>query len=166
MTTLLASLILGGPGLTGPKIQVKLGNGKSFTLQLDAKNAPKSSAGIADLVKKKFYNGVIVHRVEPGFCVQWGDPYTRNGLNDPRVGSGGSGKQLPFEPGKLPFTTGVLGVASKGAGTGGDGQIFVMLGDAPSLNGNYAAIGKVIQGMNVVMGIKVGDKIASMKIVK
>ncbi len=151
--------------LTGPKILVSLDGGKSFTLQLDTANAPKSSAGIEALVKKRFYDGTRVHRVEPGFCVQWGDPYSKNGVSDPRVGTGGSGNTLPFEPGKLPFVKGVLGVASKGAGTGGDGQIFVMTGDSPSLNGGYAAIGKVVKGMDVVEAIQVGDKVTSMKIV-
>ena len=152
--------------LTGPKILVKLGNGKSFTLQLDATNAPKSSEGIAALVKKGFYDGTVVHRVEPSFVVQWGDPYSKKGLDDPRVGTGGSGSPLPFEPGKMSFKRGVLGVASKGAGTGGDGQIFVMTGDSPSLDGGYAAIGKVTQGMDVVDAMVRGDKIVSMKIEK
>ena len=168
MTTLLvASLLLhGGQALTGPKILVNMANGRSFTIQTDAKNAPKSVAGIVALVKKGFYDGTRVHRVVPGFCVQWGDPYSRNGVDDPRVGTGGSGKDLPFEPGKLSFKTGVLGVASKGAGTGGDGQIFVMTGDAPQLDGGYAAIGKVVSGLKVVLAIQKGDKVLSMRIVK
>lgn len=156
----------GDEPLTGSKILVKLGNGKSFTLQLDAKNAPESSKGIEALVKERFYDGTRVHRVEPGFCVQWGDPLSKNGVDAPGVGTGGSGKTLPFEPGKLSFKTGVLGVASKGAGTGGDGQLFVMTGDATQLDGNYAAIGKVVEGLDVATAIQRGEKIASMSVVK
>ncbi len=168
MTTLLASLLVlhGGQAITGPKVLVTLGNKKSFTLQLDAKNTPKTTAGIAALVKKGFYNGLHVHRVEPGFCVQWGDPLSKNGVSDPRVGSGGTGKNLPFEAGKLSFVKGVLGMASTGAGTGGDCQIFVTTGDAQFLDGKYSAFGKVVKGMDVVLTIQVGDTIASMKVVK
>lgn len=166
MSLLLASLVLGGQKLTGPKIIVNMANGKSFTIQTDAKNAPKTVAGISALVKKGFYDGQRVHRVVDGFVIQWGDPKSRNGADAPGVGSGQNAAPLPFEAGKLPFTTGVVGIASTGAGTGGDCQLFVMLGPADSLNGGYSAMGKVIAGMNVVMSIQKGDKILSMKLVK
>ena len=153
--------------LTGPKIVVNMANGKSFTMQLDAKNTPKTSEGIAALVKKGFYDGQRVHRVEPGFVVQWGDPISKEGVDDPRVGSGGTGKNLPFEAGKLSFDKGVLGMASTGAGVGGDCQMFVVTGDnAQFLDGKYSAFGKVVSGMDVVMKIAKGDKILSMKIAK
>lgn len=168
MTTLLAGILLlhGGQTVTGPKVLVTLGNGKSFTLQLDAKNTPKTVAGITALVKKGFYNGTRVHRVEPGFCVQWGDPLSKNGVDTPGVGSGGTNKNLPFEPGKLSFKKGVLGMASTAAGAGGDCQMFVTLGDATFLDGKYSAFGKVVKGMDVVASIERGVKIVSMKVVK
>lgn len=168
MTSLLAGILLlhGGQAITGPKVLVTLGTGKSFTLQLDAKNTPKTSAGIAALVKKGFYTGIRIHRVEPGFCVQWGDPLSKNGVDAPGVGSGGTGKNLPFEPGTLSFKKGVLGMASTAAGAGGDCQMFIALGDVPQLDGKYSAFGKVVKGMDVVMGIERGVKIVSMKIVK
>lgn len=163
---LLASLVLGGQRLTGPKIVVNMANGKSFTIQTDEKGAPKTVAGIAALVKKGFYDGQRVHRVERGFVIQWGDPKSRNGVDTPGVGSGNNAPALPFEAGRLPFTKGVVGIASTGAGTGGDCQLFVMLGPAPSLNGGYSAMGRVVDGMNVVMNIQKGDKILSMKLIK
>ena len=153
--------------LTGPKIVVNMANGKSFTMQLDAKNTPKTSEGIAALVKTGFYDGQRVHRVEPGFVVQWGDPLSKDGVDDPRVGSGGTGKNLPFEAGKLSFDKGVLGMASTGSGLGGDCQMFVVTGDnAQFLDGKYSAFGKVVSGMDVVTKIAKGDKILSMKIAK
>jgi cyclophilin family peptidyl-prolyl cis-trans isomerase len=166
MTTLLAGLlVLGGQAVTGPKVLVTLGNGKSFTLQLDAKNTPATTKGITALVKKGFYNGIRVHRVED-WVVQWGDPLSRNGVDSPGVGSGGTGKNLPFEAGKLSFTKGTLGMASTGTGVGGDCQIFVVTRDSTFLNGGYSAFGKVVKGMDVVLHIQKGDKIASMKVVK
>lgn len=170
MTSLIASLLLlkGGQALTGPKILVTLGTGKNFTIQLDAKNTPKTAQGIAALVKKGFYNGQYVHRVVPDFVVQWGDPISKSGANTPGVGSGGTGKNLPFEAGKLSFVKGTLGMASTGRKLGGDCQMFVVTSDTNGLqlNGDYSAFGKVVKGMDVVMKIQQGDKIASMKIVK
>ena len=154
--------------LTGPKIVVNMANGKSFTMQLDAKNTPKTSEGIAALVKKGFYDGQRVHRVVPDFVVQWGDPLSKEGADAPGVGSGGTGKNLPFEPGKLSFGKGVLGMASTGRKLGGDCQMFVVTSDenGRQLDDDYSAFGKVVSGMDVVMKIEKGDKILSMKIVK
>ena len=168
MTTLLAGLVLlkGSQALAGPKILVNMSNGRSFTIQTDAKNAPKTVAGIVTLVKKGFYNDQRVHRVEPGFVVQWGDPKSKNGVDSPLVGSGQNAPALPFEPGKLKFVAGTVGIASTGRQLGGDCQLFVMLGASPGLNGDYSAMGKVVSGMNVVAAIQKGDKILSMKIVK
>ena len=163
---LLASLVLlkGGQKLTGPKIVVNMANGKSFTIQTDAKGAPKTVAGIGALVKKGFYDGQRVHRVED-WVTQWGDPKSRNGADAPGVGSGQNAAPLPFEAGKVSFTKGTVGIASTGTGVGGDCQLFVVKRDSTFLNGGYSAMGKVVDGMNVVMNIQKGDKILSMKLV-
>lgn len=166
MTTLVASLLLlQGQALNGPKVLVTLSGGKSFTLQLDSKNTPKTTAGITALVNKGFYTGQRVHRVED-WVVQWGDPLSKGGVDAPGVGSGGTGKDLPFEAGKISFKKGTLGMASTGAGLGGDSQMFVVLRDSTFLDGGYSSFGRVVKGMDVVMKIKRGDKITSMKIVK
>lgn len=167
MTTLIASLLLlrGGQAITGPKILVTFSSGKSFTMQMDAKNTPGTSKGIAALVKKGFYDGQRVHRVED-WVVQWGDPKSRNGVDTPGVGGGQNSTPLPFEAGKLPFTKGTIGIASTGNQVGGDCQLFVVLRDSTFLDGNYSAAGRVVKGMDVVAHIQRGDKIASMKIVK
>ena len=119
-------------------------------------------------MKKGFYNGQHVHRVVPDFVVQWGDPLSKNGANAPGVGSGGTGKNLPFEAGKLSFVKGTLGMASTGRQLGGDCQMFVVTSNTSGLqlNGDYSAFGKVVKGMDVVMKIQQGDTIVSMKIVK
>ena len=166
MVTLLASLVLlKGQAIVGPKILVKMASGKSFTIQTDAKNAPKTTAGIVALVKKGFYTNQRVHRVED-WVTQWGDPKSKNGVDAPGVGGGQNAPALPFEAGKLSFTKGTVGIASTGTGVGGDCQLFVVKRDSTFLNGGYSAMGRVTNGMNVVMAIQRGDRILSMKIVK
>lgn len=149
--------------LKGPQVVVSLEGGKSFTLQLDQENTPQTVAGITALVKKGFYNGIRVHRVEE-WVTQWGDPLSKNGADAPGVGSGGTGKNLPFEAGKLSFVKGTLGMASTGGKVGGDCQMFVVTRDSTFLDGDYSAFGKVVKGMDVVQAIQKGDKIVSMKI--
>jgi cyclophilin family peptidyl-prolyl cis-trans isomerase len=166
ISTVIAALAIGfaGPAPTGPKLVVTMGNGKAFTIATDQKGSPKTVAHILALVKKKFYDGQKVHRVEE-WVTQWGDPGTKNGSVDgPGIGSGGSGKDVPFEPSKTGFVRGVVGLASTGAQVGGDSQLFVLKRDAAYLNGNYAVVGVVTKGMGVVDGIKRGDKIKSIRI--
>ena len=167
MTTLIASLLVlrGGQAISGPKFVVTFASGKSFTIQADAKNAPATAKGITALVKKGFYDGQRVHRVED-WVVQWGDPKSKKGVDTPGVGGGQNSPALPFEAGKLSFTKGTVGMASTGNQVGGDCQLFVVLRDSTFLNGNYSAMGRVVKGMDVVMKIQRGDKIVSTKLVK
>ncbi len=166
MTTLLVGLVLlKGQAIVGPKILFNMANGKSFTIQTDAKNAPKTAAGIVALVKKGFYDKQRVHRVED-WVTQWGDPKSKNGVDIPGVGGGQNSAPLPFEAGTLSFTKGTVGIASTGTGVGGDCQLFVVKRDSAFLNGGYSAMGRVVAGMNVVMNIQRGDKILSARIVK
>lgn len=146
---------------SGPRIQVTLEGGKSFVIATDPKNYPKTVAGITKLVKNGFYNGQRFHRVEP-WVVQWGDPGSKKSIDQPGIGSGGSGTSLPFEGGVAPFKRGTVGIASTGGGVGGDSQLFVVTKDADWLYNQYAALGKVVSGMNVVDNIKRGDKIVRM----
>lgn len=151
---------------TGPRIKVVMANGKSFVIQTDQKGSPKTTAHIVALVKKKFYDGQRIHRVVPNFVIQWGSPESRTkDLASEAVGNGGSGKDIPFEESKAEFVKGVVGIASTGMKVGGDSQLFVMIGDAPRLNGNYAVLGKVVSGLEVCESIKVGDKIKSITVI-
>lgn len=153
---------------TGPRIVVTLEGKRSFTIATDPKSSPKTVAHILGLVRKRFYDGQRFHRVVPGFVIQWGAPASRDkDLSSEEVGSGGSGKKdLPFEESKVSFLKGVVGVASEGKKKGGDSQLFVMIGDATRLDGNYAVVGKVIQGQDVCDRVKVGDRILSMRVVE
>ena len=164
--TALAAFVIGfgGGAPTGPKLVVTMGDGKSFTMAMDAKWAPKTVAHIVDLVKKKFYDGQKVHRVE-AWVTQWGDPGTKTQpVTAEGIGSGGSGKDVPFEAGKGSFVRGAVGLASTGAKVGGDCQLFVLKSDATRLNRDYACIGAVTKGMSVVDAISRGDMIKSIRI--
>jgi len=160
ITTLIAATMLFGPQYnpTGPKLQFTMSNGKSFVIATDPKGSPKTTAQIVDLVKKKFYDSQRIHRVED-WVVQWGDPASKKGVDQPGVGSGGSGKDLPFEDNPATFAAGVVGIASTGSKVGGDSQLFVVLRDSSFLDHNYAILGKVVSGMDVVKAFKRGDTI-------
>ncbi len=160
----------------GPKIRFTMGNGKGFTITTDPKSSPLTVAHILNLVKKGFYDGQRVHRVE-GWVTQWGAPASRNEPLDvkapktgkmkqnDRVGDGGSGKDIAkFEMSEVDFYRGVVGIASNGLQLPGDSQLFVLKGNALRLYHSYAAVGKVTEGMDVVDKIKRGDRFRSARV--
>jgi cyclophilin family peptidyl-prolyl cis-trans isomerase len=110
-----------------------------------------------------------VHRVEPNFVVQFGDPKTRDMTKRDSWGKttgGGSGKPVGVaEISKTHLhTKGAVGLAHAGDATQADSQIYVMLGDRASLNGKYAVIGHVISGLDVVQKLQVEDMIKKVSI--
>jgi peptidyl-prolyl cis-trans isomerase B (cyclophilin B) len=86
-------------------------------------------------------------------------------MDHPKMGSGGPGYTIKAEFNKRPFDRGVLGMARGDDPNSGGSQVYLMLGPAPFLNGQYTAFGKVASGMDVVDTIKVGDRITSIKVV-
>lgn len=154
------------------------GRGKVL-LELYPNKAPKTVAHIVDLCKHRFYNGILVHRVEPGFVVQAGDPKTKTlkpqelaTMSDAKkrelaIGAGGSGKKIPFEQNDLTHVPGTIAMAlSAPRSDTGDSQWFINLVSNHQLDGDYCVFGKVIKGMEVVKKIQVGDRIASMSVVQ
>ena len=111
--------------------------------------APKHVARIKELVRLGFYDGTVFHRVIDGFMAQGGDPTG--------TGTGGSGVKLRAEFTGEPFVRGVVGMARSASPDSADSQFFIMLGAAPSLDGRYTAIGRVVEGMEGVDRIKKGD---------
>jgi peptidylprolyl isomerase len=163
---------------TGPKIQFAMANGKSFVITTDPKSSPKTVAHILRLVRKGFYNGQRVHRVEY-WVTQWGAPASRDQPLDiknpqtgkmelnPKVGDGGSGKNIDkFEMGEVDYVRGAVGIASDGLQLPGDSQLFILKRDWPRLYHSYAAVGKVTSGMDVVDAIKRGDRIRRARVVR
>ncbi len=125
-------------------------------VQLYPNDAPKTVANFVNLTQSGFYNGLIWHRIVPGFVIQSGDSNTRNGGGDKATwGSGTSGVNVPFEnDGNLHNTAGTIAMASTAAKSGGSSQFYINLVDnSASLDGNYAVFGKVIKGMDVVQAL-------------
>ncbi len=161
---------------TGPKIRTTMASGKSFVITTDPVRSPKTVAHILELAQKRhFYDRQRVHRVEY-WVTQWGDPKSRTvepflvkgpdgklKLND-KIGDGGSGKDLPFEMSDVDFKRSVVGVASEGLQLGGDSQLFIITQDRLYLWHSYAVVGRVTEGMDVVDGIKRGDRIRTMRV--
>ena len=125
--------------------------------------APKTVAQIKTLVKRKFYDGIVFHRVIPGFMAQTGDPTG--------TGSGGSDlPNIPAEFSKETFARGAVGMARSQSPNSANSQFFICFAPSPFLDNQYTVWGQVISGMEFVDKIKRGeppenpDKIISMKL--
>jgi peptidyl-prolyl cis-trans isomerase B (cyclophilin B) len=149
-----------------PTAIVTMEKGGEITLEFWPQDAPKHVENFVKLINQKFYDGQRVHRVEPNFVVQFGDPQSKTlPLDDPRMGSGGPGYTIKAEFNKRPFERGVLGMARTDDPNSAGSQVYIMLGPAEFLNGKYTAFGRVVTGMGVVDQIRVGDRIKSIKMV-
>jgi peptidyl-prolyl cis-trans isomerase B (cyclophilin B) len=125
----------------------------SFTVRLDVKTSPKTSASFVSLVQHKFFDGTVFHRIVPGFVIQGGDPTAS--------GSGGPGYETVDTPPKTAaYTHGVVAMAktqSEAPGTSGS-QFFVVTAANAGLPPDYAILGRVVKGIGVVDRIgKLGD---------
>ena len=155
-----------GAAAKSPKVVITMEQGGEITLEFFPKDAPKHVENFVGLARKGFYDGQRVHRVEPGFVVQFGDPQSKTlPMNDPRMGTGDPGYKIKAEFNTRKFERGVLGMARSQDPDSGGSQVYIMLGPAPFLNGKYTAFGQVTKGMDVVDKIRVGDRITSMKVV-
>jgi peptidylprolyl isomerase len=110
--------------------------------------APNHVARIKELVKKKFYDGIVFHRVIDGFMAQTGDPTG--------TGAGGSGKKLNAEFSAEPHVRGAVSMARANHPDSADSQFFIVFGDSRFLDGQYTVFGRVTEGMEFVDKIKKG----------
>ena len=113
--------------------------------------APNHVARIKELVRDKFYDGIVFHRVIDGFMAQTGDPTG--------TGMGGSGKKLKAEFNREPHVRGTVSMARAQSPDSGDSQFFICFEPASFLNGQYTVWGKVIEGMENVDKIKRGEPV-------
>jgi len=125
----------------------------SFTVRLDVQTSPKTSASFVSLVKSKYFDGTVFHRIAPGFVIQGGDPTA--------TGSGGPGYlTVDKPPTDAKYVHGVVAMAktqTQAAGTSGS-QFFVVTATNAHLPPDYAILGKVVSGIGVVARIgKLGD---------
>jgi peptidyl-prolyl cis-trans isomerase B (cyclophilin B) len=140
--------------ITTPKGTIK------FTFYSD--DAPKHAAAFVELAEKGFYDGTTFHRVEPGFVIQGGDPYSRDGGGSP--GTGGPGYNLAAEFNARPHLDGTVAMARSGQPDSAGSQFYICVGPQSFLNGNYTVFGQVTEGIDVVHSVAVGDVMESVTI--
>jgi peptidyl-prolyl cis-trans isomerase B (cyclophilin B) len=147
------------PG-AGPVIVVETAKG-TFEFETYPNDAPKTVARIVELVNKRFYNGLRVHRVVPNFVMQLGDPTTRDMTRQADWGRFGSG--TPIGVAEITKTRthvrGAVAMAHADDPTKADSQWYVTLSPQPRLDGKYTVFGKVISGMDIVTKLQVTDRI-------
>ena len=134
--------------MANPTFTITMANGGVITGELYPDKAPQSVRNFIDLANHNYYDGLIFHRVIPGFMIQGGDPMGE--------GFGGPGYSIKGEfmmngfINNLKHTRGVLSMARSMAPNSAGSQFFIMHENAPHLDGQYASFGRVIEGMEVV----------------
>ncbi len=129
-------------------VQIEMENGGVIKIELYPEQAPITAANFEKLVKEGFYNGLTFHRIIEGFMIQGGDPTG--------TGMGGSSENIKGEflrngvNNTLKHTRGVISMARSSDPDSASSQFFICHEDAPHLDGQYAAFGKVVEGMEVV----------------
>ena len=136
-------------------VEITMENGKIIRIELDASAAPLTVENFEKLVKEGFYDGLTFHRIIPGFMIQGGDP-DGNGMGGPGYGIKGEFASNGWDN-SIKHTRGVISMARSMMPNSAGSQFFIMHKDAPHLDGDYAAFGKVVEGIEVV------DEIAGVK---
>ena len=137
--------------MSNPIVTIEMENGGIIKAELYPDVAPQSVNNFVTLINKGFYNGLIFHRVIPGFMIQGGDPMG--------MGYGGPGYSIYGEfdangfQNDLDHTRGVLSMARSGNPNSAGSQFFLMHEDAPHLDGQYAAFGQITEGTDIAIDI-------------
>jgi len=137
---------------------ITMDKGGEIKIDFYPADAPKTVENFVTLAKKGFYDGLTFHRVEPGFVAQGGDPKGN--------GTGGPGYQIKAEFNKQKHLRGTVAMARSQHPDSAGSQFYICFKPAPFLDGQYTVFGIVTSGMEVVDGIKVGDKMKSVKILE
>lgn len=138
-----------------PMVMIEMENGQKIKIELYPEVAPETVKNFISLVTKGFYDGVIFHRVIPGFMIQGGDPQG--------TGTGGPGYSIKGEftangfKNSLKHDRGVISMARTADPNSAGSQFFLMVANSPHLDGQYASFGKVIEGLEEL------DRIVSVK---
>jgi peptidyl-prolyl cis-trans isomerase B (cyclophilin B) len=133
-----------------------------ITLEFFADDAPNHVGAFIERALEGFYDGTKFHRVVPGFVVQGGDPLSKH--DDPMVGTGGPGYRLKAEFNARKHLDGTVAMARSADPDSAGSQFYICLGPQPFLDGQYTVFGQVIDGMDVVRSIEVGDVMQSVSI--
>lgn len=132
--------------MQNPLVSIEMENGDSLTVELFPEIAPNTVRNFISLVQKGYYDGLIFHRVIPRFMIQGGCPQGS--------GMGGPGYSIPGEftanghDNGLKHQRGVISMARSSSPNSAGSQFFIMVADSPHLDGQYAAFGKVTEGMD------------------
>jgi peptidyl-prolyl cis-trans isomerase B (cyclophilin B) len=179
------------PQLEGmAKVELQV-NGSPIVIEINGTEAPITAGNFVDLVERGVYDGLVFHRVEPQFVVQGGDPQGKDPNFKGQLGTGGfvdpqtgSERRIPLEiklTGSneptyskarlggsvvLKHDRGVIAMARSAMPDSASSQFYITLENVPFLDGDYAVFGKVLEGMDVVDKIKVGDRITSAKVIE
>lgn len=153
-TDVVAANAAGGePAATAPAsnetVVMELKTGK-VTIRLRPDLAPQHVARVKQLVSEGFYNGIVFHRVIPGFMAQTGDP----------TGTGAGGSKYPDLPAEFtptPYERGTVGAARTNSPNTANSQFFITFQHTPSLNGQYTVWGQVIDGMQHIDQVAKGE---------
>lgn len=134
-----------------PIVTITMANDEKIVVELDPKTAPNTVANFISLAKEGFYDGLIFHRVIPGFMIQGGDPLG-NGSGGPDYSIAGEFTSNDFEN-NVTHERGVISMARAQDPNSAGSQFFIMTENSPHLDGEYAAFGKVIEGIETVDNI-------------
>ncbi len=135
-----------------PIATITMEDGRVMTAELYPEKAPNTVNNFISLANKGFYDGLIFHRVIPGFMIQGGCP-NGNGMGGPGYEIDGEFAANGFRQNDLAHTTGVLSMARTMAPNSAGSQFFIMVAPAPHLDGQYAAFGQVTEGADIAIDI-------------
>lgn len=131
----------------------------TIEIQTDPAGAPATVEHVLRLVRRNFYNGLRIHRVDDGRLVQFGDPQTRDFTKRANWGYGGSGRVVGESEVGGEHVAGTVSMAHPGDPAYADSQMFIMLAPQPQYDGEYAVIGQVVTGLDVAAQLAVEDRI-------
>ena len=140
--------------MANAQIETKFGD---IDVEFFHEDAPKTVENFMKLVKSGFYDGLVFHRIVPGFVIQGGDPNTKNVADRRKWGTGGPGWTVKAEFNKNKHSRGALSMARSQDPNSAGSQFFIVLKDSSFLDGQYTVFGRVRSGMDAV------DKIAALE---
>ena len=138
--------------MSNPIVRIELESGQIMSGELYPEKAPNTVSNFIALANSGFYDGLIFHRVIPGFMIQGGDP-EGSGMGGPGYAIRGEFSGNGFEKNDLKHTLGVLSMARSMPPDSAGSQFFIRVGDAPHLDGQYAAFGKITENAEAAVEI-------------
>lgn len=138
--------------MSNPIVTMKIKDRGTIKIELYPEVAPNTVNNFISLVNKGFYNGLVFHRIIRGFMIQGGDPLG-NGMGGPKYSIKGEFSRNGFKN-DLKHTEGVISMARSSHPDSAGSQFFLMTSTSPHLDGQYAAFGKIIEGLDLAMDLE------------